>query len=136
LIESTPVLYAELEAEINMQVDSFYSVYTRYNTDWIEFFEDDFVNIFPDTPIRLTSKDSTKVLWERIYKMYDVQLLDRGSPAFILSQDMVISYNSFNEIFVNNATNDTIKNPGTYIIAWKRQSDDSWKIAFESVQNN
>ena len=136
LSEQTKVLDAELETEIKMQIDSFYNVYGRYNTDWIEFFEDEFTNVFPDTPIRKTTKDSTRILWESIYKRYDVQLIDRGSPSFILSQDMVISHNSFNEIFVNKETNDTIKNPGTYVIAWRRQSDDSWKIVFETVQNN
>lgn len=136
LKQQTKVPDAELEAEIKIQIDSFYSVYKRYNTDWIEFFEDDFTNVFPDTPIRKTSKDSTRVLWERIHNEYNVKILDHGSPSFILSQDMVISHNSFNEIFINKETNDTIKNPGTYIVAWRRQVDDSWKIVFETVQNN
>ncbi len=136
LNEQSEVLDTQLENEIRTQIDSFYSVYERYNTDWVDFFEDEFTNVFPDTPIRKTSKDSTKALWERIYEKYDVQLLDRGPPSFILSQDMVLTHNSFNEIFVNKENNDTIKNPGTYIVAWRRQSDDSWKIVFESVQNN
>lgn len=136
LNEQTKVSDAELETEIKMQIDSFYKVYLRYNTDWIDFFEDEFTNVFIDTPIRKTSKDSTKALWTRIYKKYDVQLLERGSPSFILSDDMVISHNSFNEIFINKQTNDTIKSPGTYIVAWRKQLDGSWKIAFESVQAN
>ena len=49
---------------------------------------------------------------------------------------MAISYNSFNEIFINKENLDTIKNVGTYIINWKRQPDDSWKIVFETLQNH
>ncbi|MCG8332825.1 MAG: hypothetical protein MI974_34380 [Chitinophagales bacterium] len=125
----------DLEAIIASRIDSFYTVYERFNYDWLDFFEDEFTNVFPDTPIREISKDSTKAIWENIYKHYEVQLLERGKPSFITSQDMVISHNYFNEIFIHKQTRDTIKNPGTYIIAWRRQADDTWKIAFESVQS-
>ncbi len=125
-----------LETEIEAKLDSFYTVYERFDYDWIDFFEDEFTNVFPDTPIRKISKDSTKAIWKNIYKNYNVQLLERGKPSFISSQDMVITHNYFNEIFINKQTKDTIKNAGTYIVAWRKQPDDSWKIAFESVQNN
>ena len=101
-----------------------------------DFYADEFTAIYPETPVKLTNKDSLKAQWEGIYKKYDVQLVDRGEPTIIESEDMAISYNSFNEIFINKETRDTIKNVGTYIIAWKRQADDSWKIEFETLQNN
>ena len=125
-----------LETIIGAKIDSFYMVYEKFDYDWIDFFEDEFTNVFPDTPIRKISKDSTKAIWENIYSRYDVQLIERGKPSFITSNDMVISHNYFNEIFIHKETNDTIKNAGTYIVAWRRQPDNSWKIAFESVQNN
>ncbi|MDO5979351.1 YybH family protein [Flavivirga spongiicola] len=127
---------SDLEATIEKEIDSFYTVYKRFDYDWIDFFEDEFTNVFPDTPIRKISKDSTKAIWKRIYDKYDVQLLSHGKPSFITSEEMVISHNSFNEIFINKQSQDTIKNVGTYIIAWKRQPDNSWKIVFETVQNN
>lgn len=89
----------DLEVIIASRIDSFYTVYERFNYDWLDFFEDEFTNVFPDTPIREISKDSTKAIWENIYKHYEVQLLERGEPSFITSQDMVISHNYFNEIF-------------------------------------
>ena len=127
---------AELEAIIKKQVDSLYTVYERFDYDWIEFYADNYTAVYPDSPVQQTSKDSLKAQWERIYGKYDVKLIDRGNPSVIVSQDMAISYNSFNEIFINKTTNDTIKNIGTYIISWKRQPDDSWKIVFETLQNN
>lgn len=126
----------DLEAVIEDKIDSFYIAYKRYNGDWIDYFEDEFTNVFPDTPIRKTSRDSTKALWNSIYSRYDVQLLDRGKPSFITSESMVISHNSFHEILIHKQTRDTTNIIGTYIVAWKRQTDNSWKIAFESVQNN
>lgn len=134
--ETTRASNSDLEALIETKIDSFYTVYKRYNCDWINFFEDEFTNVFPDTPIRKISKDSTKTLWKGIYDKYNVQLINRGKPSFITSQDMVISHNDFHEIFIHKQTQDTITIIGTYIVAWKRQTDDSWKIAFESVQNN
>ncbi len=134
--EPTPQSTSEIEAIIEAKVDSFYKVYERFDYAWIDFFEEEFTNVFPDTPIRKISKDSTKAIWESIYSKYDVQLLERGKPSFISSQDMVISHNHFNEIFINKETGDTIKNEGTYVIAWRRQTNDNWKIVFESVHNN
>lgn len=134
--EKTKMSTSDLEALIETKIDSFYTVYTRYNCDWIDYFEDEFTNVFPDTPIRKTTIDSTKALWRGIYNRYDVQLIDRGKPSFITSQDMVISYNDFHEIFIHKQTQDTTTIIGTYIVAWRKQADNSWKIAFESVQNN
>jgi len=126
----------DLESIIEDRIDSFYTVYKQFDYDWIDFFEDEFTNVFPDTPIRKISKDSTKAIWKGIYNRYDVQLISHGKPSFITSEDMVISHNSFNEIFINKESQDTIKNVGTYVVAWRRQPDDSWKIVFESVLNN
>ena len=123
-------------AIVTKQVDSLYSVYEKFDFDWIEFYADEFTAVYPDTPIQKTKKDSLKAQWERIYKKYDVKLISRGRPTIIPSEDMAISYNSFNEIFVNKSTKDTINNIGTYIINWKRQTDDTWKIVFETLQNN
>ncbi len=134
--EPTNVNTSAIEDIIEVKIDSFYTVYERFDYDWIDFFEDEFTNVFPDTPIRKISKDSTKAIWERIYNRYDVQLLERGKPSFITSQDMVISYNYFNEIFIHKATKDTIKNAGTYVVAWRRKANNDWKIVFESVHNN
>jgi|GEM_PF-1641524 len=127
---------SELKTLITKQVDSLYSVYQRFDYDWIDFYADDYTAIYPDGPIQHLSKDSLKTQWEQIYAKYEVQLLDRGRPTIIPSEDMAISYNTFNEIFINKESLDTIKNVGTYIINWKRQADDSWKIVFETLQNH
>ena len=127
---------SELKTLITKQVDSLYSVYERFDYDWIDFYADNYTAIYPDTPIQHLTKDSLKTQWEQIYAKYDVQLLDRGRPTIIPSEDMAISYNTFNEIFINKESLDTIKNVGTYIINWKRQVDDSWKIVFETLQNH
>ncbi|CAZ98050.1 YybH family protein [Zobellia galactanivorans] len=127
---------AELTALITKQVDSLYAVYERFDYDWIEFYADNYVAIYPDGPIQNLTKDSLITHWERIYEKYDVQLVHRGRPTIIPSEDMAISYNTFNEIFINKESSDTIKNTGTYIVNWKRQADDSWKIVFETLQNH
>ena len=126
----------ELTALITKQVDSLYSVYERFDYDWIEFFADDYTAIYPNSPIKQMTKDSLKAQWKRIYNKFDVKLLHRGKPTIISSEDMAISYNTYNEIFINKKTSDTIKNVGTYIINWKKQPDNSWKIVFETLQNH
>ncbi|NVJ87249.1 MAG: hypothetical protein HWE09_06265 [Cyclobacteriaceae bacterium] len=127
---------SELTDLITKQVDSLYSVYKKFDYDWIEFYDDTYTAMYPDSPIQLMTKDSLLEQWKRIYAQYNVKLLSRGQPTIIPSADMAISYNSFNEIFINKETLDTIKNSGIYLVNWKRQSDDSWKIVFEAVHQN
>ena len=127
---------SELTTLITKQVDSLYSVYERFDYDWIEFYADNYTAIYPGSPIQHLTKDSLIAQWKRIYAKYDVQLIHRGRPTIIPSEDMAISYNTFNEIFINKESSDTIKNVGTYIVNWKRQPDDSWKIVFETLQNH
>lgn len=127
---------SELQALIKKQVDSLYAVYSRFDYDWIDFYEERFTAIYPESPVKLNSKDSLFAQWQEIYQDFNVELVNRGQPTIITSEDMAISYNSFNEIFVNKQTQDTTKSMGTYIVAWRRQSDDSWKIVFETLHNN
>lgn len=65
-----------------------------------------------------------------------MRLIHRGKPTIIPSENMAISYNRFNELFIHKESSDAIKNVGTYIVNWKRQADDSWKIRFETLQNH
>lgn len=134
--ETTKTSSEDLKAEIRIHVDSLYQVYERFDFDWMEFYENDYTAIYPNGPIKLMTKDSLKAQWKRIYENSTVKLLDRGEPTIIESEDMAISYNSFHEIFINKETNDTTNSVGTYIIAWRRQPDKSWKIVFETVHNN
>lgn len=127
---------AELTTIITKQVDSLYTVYERFDYDWIEFYADNYTAIYPDSPIKHMTKDSLRAQWKQIYAKYDVKLIHRGRPTIIPSEDMAISYNTFNEIFINKESSDTIKNVGTYIINWKKQPDSSWKIVFETLQNH
>jgi ketosteroid isomerase-like protein len=127
---------AELTAIITKQVDSLYTVYERFDYDWIEFYADNYTAIYPDSPIKHMTKDSLRAQWKQIYAKYDVKLIHRGRPTIIPSEDMAISYNTFNEIFINKESSDTIKNVGTYIINWKKQPGSSWKIVFETLQNH
>ncbi len=40
---------AELETIIGNEVERFYKAYRKFDYDWIDFFEDEFINVFPDT---------------------------------------------------------------------------------------
>ena len=127
---------AEVEAIIRQQVDSLYEVYARFDYDWIDFYADEFTCIYPNFPATKRTPDSLRVQWGKIYDKYEVKLVSRGEPTIIASGDMALSYNSFHEILIKKGTTDTIKSVGTYIVAWKRQPDDSWKITFETTHQD
>lgn len=126
----------ELKEIITKQVDSLYSEYEKFGFEWIDFYEDEFTAIYPERAVKTVTKDSLIAQWEGIYKSYDVKLISRGKPKVIAANDMAISYNSFNEIFINKETQDTIKSVGTYIVSWRKQPNGTWKIAFETLHNN
>ncbi|MCB0661835.1 MAG: hypothetical protein KDC24_03770 [Saprospiraceae bacterium] len=127
---------AEMIEIITKEVDSLYKVYERFDYGWMEFFAENYAAIYPDSKVQHMTRDSLISQWKRIYSKYEVQLLDRGRPTIIPSEDMAISYNTFHEIFINKETRDTSDNTGTYIVTWKKQADGSWKIVFETLQNH
>jgi ketosteroid isomerase-like protein len=127
---------AQIEAIITQEVDSLYAVYQRFEYDWIQFYAPEFTAIYPGTPLATYKRADLTKQWEDIYKTYEVKLIERGRPTVIASSNMAMSYNSFNEIFINKTTQDTTKNVGTYIITWKKQPDASWKIVFETLHKD
>ena len=131
----TPTPDSELITLITKEVDRLYAVYERFDYDWIEFYVNNYTAISRCTDKAYDQRCPADKVY-KIYAKYEVKLLDRGRPTVISSEDMAISYNTFYEIFINKETRDTIKNIGTYMITWKRQSDESWKIVFETLQNH
>ena len=99
---------------------------------WVDFYNDEYELASDDGSVKKKYVDSLRIEWEDIYKRYDVILRERGKPIINVSGNQAFHYNSFDEIFIKKETKDTIENIGTWIVLWKKQKDDSWKIEFET----
>ena len=122
----------DIEAEVKKEIEDLYDVYTKSDLKWVDFYKDVYTVAATDGSIKTKYADSLRIEWESIYNIYDVILQERGSPTVIASGDQAFHYNSFDEIFIEKATNDTTRSIGTWIVLWKKQNDNSWKIEFET----
>lgn len=123
---------SDIETEIKKEIEALYDFYTKSDLKWVDFYKDVYTVSARDGSFQTRYADSLRTEWKDIYNRYDVILIDRGEPTVIASGDQALHYNSFDEIFIEKATNDTIKNIGSWVVLWKKQNDDSWKIEFET----
>ena len=123
---------ARIETQIKNEIDALYDVYTKSDLKWVDFYKDVYTVSAMDGSIQTKYADSLRIEWEDIYNRYEVILKDHGEPTIIASGDQALHYNTFDEIFIKKATNDTIINIGSWVALWKKQSDNSWKIEFET----
>lgn len=120
------------EIEVRKEIEGLYEVYTKSDLKWVDFYKDEYELASDDGMVKKKYADSLRIEWEDIYNRYDVILRERGKPILSVSGNQAFHYNSFDEIFIKKETNDTIENIGTWIVLWKKQKDDSWKIEFET----
>ena len=120
------------EIEVRKEIEDLYEVYTKSDLKWVDFYNDEYELASDDGSVKKKYVDSLRIEWEDIYKRYDVILRERGKPIINVSGNQAFHYNSFDEIFIKKETKDTIENIGTWIVLWKKQKDDSWKIEFET----
>ncbi|MCF4101906.1 hypothetical protein L1I30_09525 [Gillisia sp. M10.2A] len=123
---------SDRETEIRSTIEDLYTVYTKSDLKWVDFYNAEYELASDDGKVYKKYADSLRIEWEDIYSRYDVVLRERGEPIIDLSGDQAFHYNSFDELFINKTTKDTIENIGTWIVLWKRQKDKSWKIEFET----
>ncbi len=120
------------EIEIKKTIEDLYKVYSKSDLQWVDFYKDKYTIVSGNGAIKTIDRDSLRAYWEKMYKKYNVILNNRGKPTLSVSGNQAFHYNTFDEILINKTTNDTIENIGTWVVLWKKQNDDSWKIEFET----
>lgn len=125
----------DIETEVKKEIEALYDVYTKSDLKWVDFYKDVYTIGSSDGTIKTKYADSLRIEWESIYNVYDVILLEHGEPTIIASGNQAFHYNTFDEIFIKKATKDTTSSIGTWIVLWKKQSDNSWKIEFETYHS-
>ena len=122
----------EIEAIILQEIDGLYDVYTKSDLKWVDYYQDEFTAISTNGTSQLKKTEDLREQWQNIYDKYEVTLRDHGPPTLLVSQDQVVHYNTFDEILIKKETGDTTVSIGTWIVVWKKQEDNTWKINLET----
>lgn len=116
------------EAEILEAWSGLYETYTDGTLeDMLNYYQDDVIRMGKGGNTQI-GKDLFREGWERTYEQYEVEILNYSQPEILMGHDQVVTYNTYDEIFIEKETADTTRANGTWIGIWKLQDDGSWKL--------
>ena len=125
----------EVEKIVSKEIDNLYEVYIKSDLKWVDFYQKKYTIANTDGSITENDTESLRKYWADVYSKYDVTLRNHGKPTIIASTDQALSYNSYDEILISKETKDTIVSLGTWVVLWKQQKDETWKINFETYHS-
>ena len=118
----------EIKAEVVTTLNKLYEGYIDSDLEeFTRFYQDDVIRMGTDGEYQI-GKEVFIENWTKTYKKYDVIVLDYSQPEVLVGQDQVVTYNTYDEMFIEKKTRDTTRINGTWIGVWKKQEDDSWKL--------
>ena len=118
----------EIESEITKLYNNLYEDYRAFDVDkFTNYYQDDVIRMGTDGTYE-TGKDIFKKGWIESAEKFDMVLLDYSKPTVLVGQDQVVTFNTYDELFINKETRDTTEVHGTWIGIWKKQEDGSWKL--------
>lgn len=117
--------------EIRQQYDAYNAAFESNDVNAIlAFYTDDAVRLPSDGSIitgLATIRDSMVVFREQ----NDYVLDEYSAPQIQVSGDLAVTYSTFDEHWTSNATGETTRQVGRWLVVWERQADGSWKISKE-----
>ena len=132
--QEEPLTEEEIKDEVKTAWKGLYSDYENGDLNFINYYVDDVIRMDTDGSYKV-GKDVFKKSWEEYYEENEVEILDYSEPTILPSQDQAVTFNTYEEIFVNKESNDTTLVEGTWIAIWKRQADESWKVRMSTWHN-
>lgn len=126
---------ASVKAEVRTVFDDFYSKYEGEDIAFTDYYTEDVIRLAPSGEYTEGVEEFRKG-WEETIENDSFELLSFGEPRFIVSQEQVVSFNTFDEIFIEPESGDTTRYTGTWVAVWQMQPDDSWKIRMTTWHTN
>lgn len=118
----------EIESEITETFNNLYRDYKKFDVEaFTSYYQDDVIRMGKDGKYEV-GKDVFRKGWYESAEKYDMVLLDYSQPEILASQDQVVTFNTYDELFIKKDTRDTTRIHGTWIGIWKKQADGSWKL--------
>lgn len=118
----------EIEKEITELFNNLYQDYKVFDVDkFTSYYQDDVIRMGENGKYQV-GKEIFKNNWIESSQKSDMVLLDYSQPTVLVGQDQVVTFNTYDELFIDKQTRDTTRVNGTWIGIWKKQDDGSWKL--------
>jgi len=120
-----------IREEVLKAFNEMYDTYSEGTDEYFKYFEQDFVRVGTDGNI-ISGLEQPKTDWNELLSKYKMKLISYGQPKLVIGTGQVVTINSYDEMFINNESSDTIFVEGIYIATWRRQNDANWKISMDT----
>ena len=118
----------EIKTEVINTLNKLYEGYSDSDLEeFTRYYQNDVIRMGTDGEYQ-KGKDVFIENWTKTYEKYEVVVLDYSQPEVLVGQDQVVTFNNYDEMFIEKKTRDTTRIQGTWIGVWKKQEDDSWKL--------
>lgn len=124
----------KIKTEVGKAWKGLYNDYENANISFTDYYQEDVIRMGTDGGYEV-GKEIFKKGWVDHYKDNEVQLLAYSQPTILPSRDQAVTFNTYDEIFINKQTQDTTFVKGTWVAIWKRQQNGSWKICMSTWHN-
>lgn len=125
----------QVKTEIQTVFEDFYSKYENEDLSFTDYYTDDVIRLAPSGEFT-DSVDEFRERWKQTIEDDSFDLLDFGEPRFIISPEQVVSFNTFDEIFIEPESGDTTRYTGTWVAVWQKQDNGDWKIRMTTWHSN
>ena len=123
-------LETKAKEEVLKELKAMYASYNKANDEFFDYYEGNFVRVTPKGKIQI-GKEELKEEWNAyLSSIKSFEFIKYGDPIVINGQDQVITINTYEEWFIT--SEDTAVAEGVFTAAWKKQSDNTWKISMET----
>lgn len=116
-----------VKKEITRVIEDFYTKYKNEDIAFVDYYSEDVIRLGTNGESTVGNK-SFRDSWEQRIKNDSFDLISYGKPEVIVGTEQVVSYNTFDEIFINPETRDTSRAIGTWIAVWQKRANGDWKI--------
>lgn len=113
--------------EIQRVFNDFYSKYNNRDIAFTDYYSDDVIRLAPSGEFT-EGVETFREGWKETIENDAFELLSFGEPRFIISREQVVSFNKFDEVFIDPENGDSTRYTGTWVAVWQKQPDDQWKI--------
>lgn len=125
-IEKEQMSKEDVIAEFKEDFNNFYEIYANADPAFIDYYTDDVITMNTNGEITV-GNETYREIWVENFKNYEIDLLEYTDPGIVYSEDQIVSYNDYDELFISKETGDTRRVQGTWIGVWQKQGD-KWMV--------
>lgn len=117
----------DVTEEIQSVFEDFYSKYDSGDIAFTEYYSEDVIRLAPSGNFTEGVEEFRKN-WKQRLEDDAFELYGFGEPRFVVSREQVVSFNEYDEVFIDPESGDSTRYTGTWVAVWQKQSGDQWKI--------